>query len=127
MTFYEKYLNQCKTKNISPSAAAVAAGFTRTSVTRWKKGSKPTDANVLLLAEYFGCSINDLKDDVETKKETPTRIGERDDEIPPELMKLARKSVLREMFEKLSEEDQYDVILQILARKQALKDLTDQK
>ena len=72
--------------------------------------------------EYLGTSF-----EISVKKEAPTQKSERNDDISPELMKLARQSVLREMFEKLTEEEQLDVILQILARKQALKDLTDQK
>ena len=93
------------------------------SFSQWRLGRHfPEYSTLMRINEYLGTSF-----EISAKKETPTRIGERDDEIPPELMELARKSVLREMFEKLSEEDQYDVILQILARKQALKDLTDQK
>ena len=67
MNFYSKYLFQCKKKNKSPSAAAVEAGLTKTSVTRWKNGSVPTDANILVLAEYFKCSFEDLAPDKEKK------------------------------------------------------------
>lgn len=72
MNFYSKYLFQCKKKNKSPSAAAVEAGLTKTSVTRWKNGSVPTDANILVLAEYFECSFEDLAPD---KEETATPKG----------------------------------------------------
>ena len=93
------------------------------SFSQWRLGRHfPEYSTLMRINEYLGTSF-----EISVKKETPTQTGERDDDIPPEIMKLARQSVLREMFEKLTEEEQLDVILQILARKQALKDLTDQK
>lgn len=75
MTFYEKYLRYCRDKGVSPSAAALAAGLTKTSVYRWKNGSMPTDSNVLLLADYFGCKpvdlLSDADEDVSVKPDTP--------------------------------------------------------
>lgn len=88
MTFYEKYLRLCKEKGVSPSAAAVNAGMTGTSAYRWKKGTIPTDANILLLADYFGCKPVDLLSDsdedvsvkVDTTPATITLEGLKEDE-----------------------------------------------
>ena len=64
MDFYNKYLIQCQKKGVTPSAAAEDAGFSKMSASRWKKGSIPTDATLLALADYFDCSIDDLRSDI---------------------------------------------------------------
>ena len=61
MDFYNTYLRKCLEKGVSPSKAAVEAGTTKTAVSRWKSGSIPSDATLLKLADYFGCTIEELK------------------------------------------------------------------
>lgn len=51
--FYDKLLDLCVQKNISPTAAAEAIGMTGSHVTRWKKGFVPLDTTILKLAQYF--------------------------------------------------------------------------
>ena len=64
MSFYQNYLRKCNEKGISPSLAAQKAGTTKTSVTRWKNGSIPSDATIQKLAEFFGCDPQDLLGEV---------------------------------------------------------------
>ena len=63
--FYDKYLKLCNEKNIKPTTAAVAMGFSSAAVARWKAGSTPTDATLLVIANYFGVSMADLLPDEE--------------------------------------------------------------
>ena len=119
VNFYEKYLKQCKLKGASPSAAAGAAGLTKTSVTRWKNGSVPTDATILVLAEYFGCDASDLAPE-ETKK-APTVSGERPEVLGDDKASFAaRTTVMVELFEQLSVEDQNDVLFELLKKARGL-------
>lgn len=67
MNFYDKYVRRCNDIGKSPSAVAIEAGTTKTSVNRWKNGSLPSDATLLKLADYFGCTPDDLRGDDETK------------------------------------------------------------
>ena len=58
--FYHNYVDQCNRKGMSPSAAAEAMGFKRSVVTRWAIGTKPRQATLQRIADFFGCSVNEL-------------------------------------------------------------------
>lgn len=80
--FYDNYVRLCNTVGKSPSAVAVALGLKKATVTRWKKGGTPTDANAQKIADYFGVTVDFLLG-AETKK-APTPESERpisDDDI----------------------------------------------
>lgn len=55
--FYERFLDLCIQRNISPSAAAQEAGFSNAAATDWKNGAKPRKANMKKLANYFGVPV----------------------------------------------------------------------
>ena len=59
--FYDEYCKQCNKVNKSPSSCAEEMGFKRSVVTRWKNGSVPHRATLLRIAEYFGCSVEELE------------------------------------------------------------------
>lgn len=58
--FYDNYVNLCNSVGKSPSAVAVELGFKKSAVTRWKRGSTPTDATQLKIADYFGITKESL-------------------------------------------------------------------
>lgn len=58
--FYSNYIRLCNEKNMSPSAVAEAIGGKRSSVTRWKNGSMPSDATLQKLADFFHCPVGEL-------------------------------------------------------------------
>lgn len=68
--FYDKFVELCANKQISPCAAAEEMGYQRSVVTRWGKGTTPRDATIQRVANYFGVSPSFLKG--EEKKENPT-------------------------------------------------------
>ena len=81
--FYDKFVQICKSKGISPSRAAIEAGLSKSTVTKWKTtpDAEPTGAALKKITEYFGITIAELLGE-ETEK-APTGSGERDilDEI----------------------------------------------
>lgn len=75
MTFYQKYVAICTNNKITPSAAAQKMGISKTTVHRWKNGGGVTDANLQIIANYFGVSVDDLRGDTENEKK-PTAQGD---------------------------------------------------
>lgn len=76
--FYDKFVKICNARGISPSRAAIEAGLSKSTVTKWKTtpSAEPTGSALRKLSEYFGISISELLAG-ETKK-APTVSGERD-------------------------------------------------
>jgi transcriptional regulator with XRE-family HTH domain len=60
VNFYNNFLRLCESAGKKPSAAAEEAGLSKSLVSRWKQGKGFTDASALKLAQYFGCSLDDL-------------------------------------------------------------------
>ena len=67
LVFYNKYVNLCNMKGVSPSAAAEEMGYQRSVVTRWSKGTEPREATIQRVADYFGVDADYLRG----KKENP--------------------------------------------------------
>lgn len=76
MTFYQKYVALCTNSKITPSAAAQKMGISKTTVHRWKNGGGVTDANLQIIADYFGVTVADLIGDDSAQKEKPTAQGD---------------------------------------------------
>ena len=82
--FYDRFVQVCAKYGISPSRAAIEAGLSKSTVSKWKNtpDAEPTGAALKKLSDYFGISIADLLS--EENKKAPTVSGERsvsDDEI----------------------------------------------
>lgn len=81
MNFYHLYLELCNEIKKSPSAVALEIGLSKTAVNGWKtKGTKPTDANLQKIADYFGVTVEYLKGETDIKKPPITK-DERIDEL----------------------------------------------
>lgn len=76
--FYDKFLALCIKRNMSPSAAAIDAGFSNAAAAGWKKGAVPRDSAVKKLADYFGVPVSYFSEEApETEKAPmPNDIGE---------------------------------------------------
>jgi len=76
--FYDKFVQICTMRGISPSRAAIEAGLSKSTVTKWKTtpDAEPTGAALKKISNYFGISIAELLGE-ETEK-APTGSGERD-------------------------------------------------
>lgn len=60
MKFYEVFILHCCEARKTPSAVAKAAGISRTSVTRWKHGSTPSDVNIAAIASALGLTTEEF-------------------------------------------------------------------
>lgn len=76
--FYDKFLELCIDKNMSPSAAAIDAGFSNAAAAGWKKGAVPRRSAIKRLANYFGVDEGYFSEEAqETEKAPmPADIGE---------------------------------------------------
>ena len=107
--FYNKFVNLCNKKGISPSAAAEEMGYQRSVVTRWSKGTEPREATIQKVADYFGVEADTLR----AKKENPTvQMDSEVDEVTIELMDIIQNGTdedrqdLLEMYKMLKRREQ---------------------
>lgn len=82
--FYDRFVQICESRGVSPSRAAIEAGLSKSTVTKWKTtpDAEPTGAALKKIAEYFKVTISELLGE-ETEKAS-TESGERsvsDDDI----------------------------------------------
>lgn len=56
MNFYERFIDLCNKKNVSPSSVASQIGLSNSATTYWKRGSIPKSDTLQKLAAYFGVS-----------------------------------------------------------------------
>ena len=68
--FYDRFVNLCEFKGVSPSKAAVEAGISKSLVTKWKNNSINIPSPEVLdkLSKYFGISISELLNENEQKE-----------------------------------------------------------
>lgn len=73
--FYDKYVELCAKKGMTPSAAAKEIGINKAAVSNWKyRKNGPSDITTKKIADYFGVSVSELMDE---KENAPTQKGER--------------------------------------------------
>lgn len=60
--FYDRFVELCNQKGVSPSRAAIDSGLSKSTVTKWKNepDSKPTGNVIDKLTRYFGITISEL-------------------------------------------------------------------
>ncbi|USF26947.1 hypothetical protein N510_001880 [Firmicutes bacterium ASF500] len=68
--FYDRFVELCKAKGMSPAAVAREIGLSNSSTTTWKRGSLPKGDTLQKVADYFGVSVDYL-----IGKETEKTIG----------------------------------------------------
>ena len=67
MAFYESFVRLCNAAGKSPSAVAIEMGIEKSTVGRWRRGSMPTDATKIKVADYFGIAVSELMAENEEK------------------------------------------------------------
>lgn len=75
--FYDRFVQICSEHGVSPSRAAIEAGLSKSTVTKWKTtpDAEPTGAALKKLSDYFGITIAELLG--EENKKAPTVSGEQ--------------------------------------------------
>lgn len=60
--FYDRFVQLCNEHHVTPSRAAIEAGLSKSTVTKWKKepNTKPTGNVIDKLTQYFGLSVSEL-------------------------------------------------------------------
>lgn len=67
--FYDKFVNLCASIGKKPTPVAQELGISKGTVASWKRrGNDPTDAYLAKIANYFGVSVDDLREDTENEK-----------------------------------------------------------
>lgn len=96
--FYDRFVQICAKYGVSPSRAAIEAGLSKSTVTKWKNTptAEPTGTAIKKLAEYFGVSIAELLGD-DTQKEKPLING--DQELTEYLEMLKTRPECRMLFQ----------------------------
>lgn len=113
MTFYQKYVALCTNSKITPSAAAQKMGISKTTVHRWKNGGGVTDANLQIIANYFGVPVDDLRGDSENEK-NPTAQGDGISEFTE------KEAAILKWFRSLPEEKRRAILISQDAPKELL-------
>ena len=99
--FYENYVRLCNSVGKSPSAVAIELKLGKPSVSRWKTGTKPRDATVLKVANYFGVTVEELMSDAPSagiKKERPAD-GEALSPVVQEIFDFIDSATIEELAE----------------------------
>ena len=109
--FSDKFVKLCAQKGVHPTTVAEILGYSRTTGSKWINGATPRKTTLHKIAEYFDISVNELLD--EEIKKAPVQVDERKD---------GRISMLVDLFERLSPEDQNDVIYELLLKAQSQLD-----
>lgn len=68
---YDNFLKLCNSVGKTPSAAAIDMGLSKTTVNRWKNGGGVTDATALKIANYFGITVDELKNGIKKQPSIP--------------------------------------------------------
>ena len=65
--FYERFVQLCKMRGVSTSKAAIDAGLSKSTVTKWKKdpNTKPSGNVIDKLCHYFNISVSELLGDID--------------------------------------------------------------
>ena len=84
--FYERFKQLCKEKGVSTSRAAIEAGLSKSTVTKWKKDptTRPSGNVIAKLCAYFDLSVSELLGETEN---APAQVGKR--EVSQEDIKFA--------------------------------------
>lgn len=58
--FYSNLISLIKSNNISGRAFCKDLSYSRDNLIRWKSGTQPTVRNLIEIAKYFNCTIDEL-------------------------------------------------------------------
>lgn len=71
--FYDNFLELCNSVGEKPSAVALKLGISKATVSNWKRRKNgATDATALKIANYFGITVDELKNGIKKQPSIPT-------------------------------------------------------
>lgn len=78
--FYDKFIRLCNSVGKSPTEVVLSIGLQRSIVTSWKNGRIPRDSTAMKLADYFGCTTDELfdkKNNISCEQKSPTNFAKQ--------------------------------------------------
>lgn len=70
--FYDNFLELCNSVGEKPSAVALKLGISKATVSNWKRRKNgATDATALKIANYFGITVDELKNGIKKQPSIP--------------------------------------------------------
>lgn len=120
--FYERYLELCRQRGLSPTGAGRRIGISSRTSANWAFGAEPRPDTVKRIADYFGVDVSYFYEDDE--------IESKDDKLVENFIEeMRQKNVLTEdenlmlmMFRSVTDEQRQELIK--AAMKMVLKDET---
>lgn len=107
--FYTNFIKYATKMDMSPSAAAEAMGYQRSVITRWKQGAVPRLATLQKVADFFGCTPNDLlAEDAPDTDITQVRQAMRDRQDLRTLFDVAMKAPPSAVYETIAQLSRYN-------------------
>lgn len=94
--FWDIFVKLCSEKNESPTSVVTKLGYSKGTVTHWKKGHTPQAVALRKVADYFSVSIEYLQgEEAPQKEKAPSKKEQGNDimvglfggdkDIPPEI------------------------------------------
>lgn len=89
--FYDRFIQLCQEHNIAPTRAAIEAGLSKSTVTKWKNSpeSQPSGAVITKLSDYFGITKAELLGEPEKEQKEKTS---QPDELEGVYLSFARQA-----------------------------------
>lgn len=88
--FYDRFLELCRQKSVSPAAAAREMGFSNATTTQWSHGSIPSKASLSKISTYFDVSTEYLKTGIGTAATSETHSPDDSATIEPDTFQFER-------------------------------------
>lgn len=107
--FYDRFIELCKERGVAPTRAAIEAGLSKSTVTKWKNTaeSEPSGTAIRKLADYFQITRAELLGEESAQKEKPLVNG--DEELTEYLDILRKQPGLKMMFQLTKDATKEDV------------------
>lgn len=83
--FYDNFVRKSQALGKSASSVAELMGYHRSELSRWKKGTTPRRSTLVKIADFFGCSVDELIE------EHPSKNKKTAPSISDEAVKIAKQ------------------------------------
>jgi transcriptional regulator with XRE-family HTH domain len=105
--FYDRFIKLCAEKGVKPSPMLESIGIQKTASTNWKlRRSRPTDANMQKIADYFDVSVEYLRGETNQKRKN---LINNDEELTDLLEAIKDMEEMRALFKISSKATKADV------------------
>lgn len=117
--FYDKYVELCDQRNISPTAAALEIGLSKATPTKWKtSGATPSGDNLKKIAAYFGVTESDLLSDESIQLSARKDEDSKHIELREDLRNSMAFRILYDTLENATDADMLEAAATIARRKE---------